>query len=192
MALATLSLTFSACKSSKRDEPIPPPPPQPEKPKEYLKPNPIKTIIIQDEDESLVTTASYSEEGDLIKSIVELVQPDGERQLAQEYLYERAFYGNRIIRYTNHGLRGTKAEVTVFRYRYSSGMSSLPTPLRRYYQSELWTTLPTRENMCDSNILSMMVEVAEHKSLSGVHPLSGEVNAQSWRQQLMWTDRGER
>lgn len=133
VALATLSLTFSACKSSKRDEPIPPPPPQPEKPKEYLKPNPIKTIIIQDEDESLVTTASYSEEGDLIKSIVELVQPDGERQLAQEYLYERAFYGNRIIRYTNHGLRGTKAEVTVFRYRYSSGMSSLPTPLRRYY-----------------------------------------------------------
>ena len=134
VALATLSLTFSACKSSRKDEPIPPSPPQPEKPKEYLKPAPIKTITIQDEDEDLVTTASYSKAGDLTKVVVELIQPGGGRQLAQEYLYERASRGNRVTRYTSYGLRGTKAEIIAFHYENPYGsMPPHTAPFLRYY-----------------------------------------------------------
>ena len=134
VGLTVLSFLGGACKSGGREEPTPPPPtPQPEKPKEYLKPNPIRSIRILDEDENLVTTAFFSEAGDLSRVIVELAQTDGRRELAQEYLYDRTAFGNRITRYTNHGLRGTKAEWTYFRYKPQSYYSLLPNALRKYY-----------------------------------------------------------
>lgn len=134
VALTILGFLGGACKSGRREEPIPPPPsPQPEKPKEYLKPNPIRSIRILDEDENLVTTAFFSETGDLSRVIKELVQADGGRELAQYYLYEHTSFGNRITRYTNHGLRGMKVEQTIFRYRPQSHYSLPPNALRKYY-----------------------------------------------------------